>query len=222
MPRATIVDPTGPHPGKTIRVTPNKLDPRTVAAVAYQAGFRGSRLTLAVAVSFAENGAHDATAQHLNTDGSVDTGLWQINSVHGIPIRQLFDPQRNANAAWSISSHGTNFSPWSTYPLRSGAQMVQAQATVAALNRAGGAIKWLQNNPINSDARGGVQSPNIAEQVAHSGPFGAISDFVGKLTDSHTWFRVGEVVLGAALLVIGLLVMVRKQAMAVSKVTAVA
>lgn len=213
MPRAEAPNPTGSgaKPGKILKVTPNKVDPRTVAAVAYQAGFRGAQLVTAVAVSFAENGSHDCTAQNLNTDGSVDTGLWQINSVHGIPIRDLFDAQRNANAAWSISNHGKDWTPWSTYPIRSGAQMVQAQATVASLNRAGGAVKWLQNNPINSSAKGGVMSPGLGTQLERSGPWSSVTDFLGKLTDSHTWFRIGEGVAGGLLVIVAILLLVKNQ-----------
>lgn len=214
MPRAEPIDPTGKYPGRKLKATPNKLDPRTVAAVAYQAGFRGSAWTMAVAVSFAENGSHDATAQNLNTDKSVDTGLWQINSVHGVPIRKLFDPQLNANEAWSISSHGKNWTPWSTYPIRSATQLAQATATIADLKRKGGAVEWLKNNPINSSARGGVMSPNIGDQIAHSGPWGSVADFLGKLTDGSTWFRIGEGVGGAILIIVAILIFVKKSGMA--------
>lgn len=213
MPRAQNPNPTGTgaKPGHKLQATPNKVDPRTVAAVAYQAGFRGRQLVTAVAVSFAENGSHDCTAQNLNTDGSVDTGLWQINSVHGIPIRTLFDAQANANAAWRISSHGRDWTPWSTYPIRSGAQMVQAQATVAAMNRAGGAVQWLKDNPINSSAKGGVLSPGIGTQIERSGPWSAVSGFLGEITSSSLWLRVGEVVGGAILLIVGILLLVKNQ-----------
>lgn len=43
----------------------------------------------------------NAGAVNHNTDGSVDRGLWQINSVHGFK-GNLFDPWRNAQAAKSI------------------------------------------------------------------------------------------------------------------------
>jgi TP901 family phage tail tape measure protein len=43
----------------------------------------------------------DADARNVNTDGSVDTGLWQINSVHGFS-GDLTDPLVNARAAKSV------------------------------------------------------------------------------------------------------------------------
>lgn len=179
--RATPTDPTGTKPGRTIRVVPNPLDPKTVAAVAYQAGFRGNAWAIAVAVSFAENGAHDATAQHVNADGSVDTGLWQINSVHDQwTIRALFDAQTNANAAYQISSQGRDWQPWVTYSRKLYlAQMPAAHATIADLQAHGGAVTWLQNNPLGTapGVKGSVNSPNILTQASR----GWVGDFIGAV-----------------------------------------
>lgn len=50
----------------------------------------------------------------LNKDGSVDYGLWQINSVHGYNPQKLYDPKFNAKAAVSIyKSQGPK--AWATY-----------------------------------------------------------------------------------------------------------
>lgn len=50
----------------------------------------------------------------LNKNGSVDYGLWQINSVHGYDPQKLYDPRFNAKAAVSIyKSQGLK--AWSTY-----------------------------------------------------------------------------------------------------------
>jgi hypothetical protein len=38
---------------------------------------------------------------------------------------------------------------------------------------------------------------------AVTGGFGAISDFLGKLTDPHTWYRVAQILLGAIFLFLG-------------------
>ncbi|MFD7907496.1 transglycosylase SLT domain-containing protein [Kitasatospora sp. NPDC059747] len=86
------------------------------AQVAKQAGFSRDTLVTAIAVAMAESHCNPQ-ASHVNSNGTVDYGLWQINTVH--PQAQdpncRFDPQCNANAAWEISKHGTNFCPWSTY-----------------------------------------------------------------------------------------------------------
>lgn len=50
----------------------------------------------------------------LNKDGSVDYGLWQINSIHGYNPQKLYDPKFNAKAAVSIyKSQGPK--AWATY-----------------------------------------------------------------------------------------------------------
>ena len=62
-------------------------------------GFPSEELVTAVAVSFAEsNGKEDA--KNSNRNGSKDSGLWQINSVHGYD--DLGDPEVNARAAFEI------------------------------------------------------------------------------------------------------------------------
>ena len=124
----------------------------------------------------------------------------------------MFEPQRNANAAWAISSHGKNWSPWTTYPIQSGAQMAKAQLTIYDLvHNHGGAVEWLKNNPIGTpgDVAGSVNSPNIGSQIASSTPLGEIGNALGFITDSHNWYRLGEIVIGAALLLIGLYVTVK-------------
>lgn len=100
------------------------LTPKQIAEHAYDAGFRGQSLTTAVAVALAESSG-DANAH--NGQGQDDSyGLWQINLYGSLgPERraefhlksdaQLYDPDRNARAAWAISDHGKDWSPWSTY-----------------------------------------------------------------------------------------------------------
>ena len=68
---------------------------------------------LAAAVSLAENPTGNPKAENHNTDGSIDRGLWQINSTHG--AQSTFDPLGNAEAAVAISSGGKNWNPWTTF-----------------------------------------------------------------------------------------------------------
>lgn len=68
---------------------------------------------MAAAVAMAESGGRpDAT--NVNSNGSVDAGLWQVNSIHGYDPSSLLDPLSNAKAAVSISNSGANFRPWCT------------------------------------------------------------------------------------------------------------
>jgi Lysozyme like domain len=103
---------------------------RLCAQVGYGAGFRDGSLRTAVAVAMAESGCVPK-ALNYNTNGSWDAGLWQINSVHGYSQTWLFVPSNNAAAAWWISSHGTNWGPWTVY--RNGAFNAYLSDAAAAI-----------------------------------------------------------------------------------------
>lgn len=65
----------------------------------------------AAAVAQAESSGNTTAVNH-DANGTTDTGLWQINSVHG--LSNLTNPLANASAAVKISSDGKNWSPWCT------------------------------------------------------------------------------------------------------------
>ncbi len=46
-----------------------------------------------------------------NKDGSVDKGLWQINSIHGLSDEEVFDPVRSTEFAVSLYKK-FGWSPW--------------------------------------------------------------------------------------------------------------
>ncbi|MGR6964045.1 hypothetical protein ACU610_06265 [Geodermatophilus sp. URMC 61] len=92
------------------------------AQVASRAGFSGDRLVTAVAVGMGESSCRP-NAQNANgptkgcPNGSVDRGLWQINSCWHPSVSRscAFDAQCNANAAYRISAKGANFRSWAAY-----------------------------------------------------------------------------------------------------------
>lgn len=99
-----------------------------VASVAHKAGFRDTALLVAICVALAESkGQPDAEGDISlqNDKWGPSVGLWQIrtlrepeNYYHPDTLRvydELFDPAKNAEAAYAISKHGTDFSPWSTF-----------------------------------------------------------------------------------------------------------
>src|SRR3712207_6747725 len=92
------------------------------AKFASRAGFSGDRLVTAVAVGMGESSCRpDAYLSNGPTkgcpNGSVDRGLWQINSCWHPSVSKscAYDAQCNANAAYRISSGGTNWKPWVAY-----------------------------------------------------------------------------------------------------------
>ena len=50
-------------------------------------------------------------AQNYNSDGSVDIGIAQINSIHGIPAKYLYNWRLNVDAAYSIFKD-SGFGAW--------------------------------------------------------------------------------------------------------------
>ena len=113
-----------------------------IRGYAQNAGFSGGDLDIAVAVAQAESGG-DANAEGdwmfngvlvpKGTQGAVPTsiGLWQIHyTVHPEFDRQsLYDPQYNANAAFSLYSRaGGAFTDWTAYNTGSYAQYLPSSS----------------------------------------------------------------------------------------------
>lgn len=81
-----------------------------------QAGGNPVFADMAAAVALAESGG-DPNSTNVNqggsAPGSVDRGLWQINSQYH-PAESTYDPMANARGAVTISQNGTNWRPWCT------------------------------------------------------------------------------------------------------------
>lgn len=92
------------------------LTPGQIAAVSRKAGCTGDNLVISIAICMAESGGQVEVVSRPNTNGTVDRGLWQINSVHSEYDQQkLLAADYNAAAMFTLSSKGTVWTPWSTY-----------------------------------------------------------------------------------------------------------
>ncbi|MFD0636218.1 ricin-type beta-trefoil lectin domain protein [Catenulispora yoronensis] len=98
------------------------------AKVAAKAGFSFTKtvstsagaqpqIVVAVAVAMAESSCTPRAKNVNNDGGSVDRGLWQMNSRYHPEVSDscAYQIQCNANAAWKVSNHGASWSPWSAY-----------------------------------------------------------------------------------------------------------
>lgn len=108
-----------------------------IITVAQNAGFSGEDLVTAVAVAMAESGG-DPNAFGDAGIGQGSFGLWQINSKFhpefGPDFTTLYDPQTNANAAYSVySAAGNSFTPWSTFKSGSYSSFVSSVAAAVAI-----------------------------------------------------------------------------------------
>jgi cell wall-associated NlpC family hydrolase len=130
-------DPMLPHAGE--RVTPAQR-----YALARTAGFTPEDAVIATAVSMAENRSGDsALPSPTNRDGSIDIGLWQINSQHWAKFggrEAMTDPLRNAQAAYAIWS-SSGWCAWFTFATSCGPNHrgTYAQFMDAARNAVAGA-----------------------------------------------------------------------------------
>lgn len=145
-----------------------------------------NNLATAVAIALAESdGNPDATSP--NPDGGVNVGIWQLDTKgagKGHTVAELKDPNVNADVAATASNNWTDFGEWATY--KSG-KYKQSQY-------------W---SPAQAAAKG--TNRGINPHYGGSGPLAglaSIGDFFGRLTDAHTWVRIGEVVLGLVLIAV--------------------
>ena len=107
-----------------------------VANVLRAAGFNESEIPTFLAIAKAESGWNPAAVNDKNRNGSIDRGLFQINSVHqGNPWypSNPFDPLQSAKAAYAIyKSQG--LSAWSVYNSGAYKQFLQSAPPVQKAN----------------------------------------------------------------------------------------
>lgn len=97
-----------------------------IAKMAYKHGFRGEGLVLAVAISKRESNWNPAAFNGNSNTGDKSYGLFQINMIGDLgPARraeyglssneELFNPDTNMEAAFKLSSNGSDFHHWGGY-----------------------------------------------------------------------------------------------------------
>jgi hypothetical protein len=79
----------------------------------------GPECRLALAIQRAENPQGKCEIYHYNSDGTLDWGYFQINTVHlkrpGLNLRDLLDCKANIDFAYQLYMERQGFTPWSTY-----------------------------------------------------------------------------------------------------------
>lgn len=126
-PPTTVAPPPGPvGTGNTCT-----LSDVTLVRIARGAGFSETDIQYAVAIALAESGGR-VNASHLNTNGSWDIGVWQINdAAHPSYDRNLLftSPGYNAKAAKEIKTTAAAWTPWATYNSGAYAKFMTRAAT---------------------------------------------------------------------------------------------
>lgn len=177
-----------------------KLSANQIAGYAKNAGVTGSNIAIATAIALAESGGDTDVVSKPNRNGTVDKGLWQINSVHAdlLATYNYADPAQNAQMMFILSHNGTNWSAWSTY--KSGAYLVHLPAAQAATPDTSG------SGSVNT--------------VSNSMDFSAIQNFAKLISDPRTWQRMGMVIGGGVMILVAVHKSVPVPVPAIAKIAA--
>jgi hypothetical protein len=173
-------------------------------------GLTPENARLAGAVAWVESKG-DANAHNTNAaTGDNSYGYWQINMLGAMgPERraqfgisrndQLFDPQTNARAMKILSKNGTDFAThWpNTLPL--------AQQRVKT--------HLIQTEGSGPDDGGRSTLDKIGDALNPVDELGGLVDFGNKtarwVSNAENWVRVGYVVGGGAMIIVGLVMMIQ-------------
>ena len=122
-----------------------------VANVLRAAGFPESAIPTMMAIAKAESGWNPAAVNNKNRNGSIDQGLFQINSVHRgnswYPTNPM-DPYQSAVAAYNIwKGAGGTYRDWSVY--NSGAYKKFLQAA-PPIQSGGNPTVMMGNSPVST------------------------------------------------------------------------
>jgi hypothetical protein len=185
------------------------LSPAEVARYALEAGFRGQNAATAVAVSQAENRSGSTTAVNHNSNGTVDVGLWQINSSNASPDA-MTDPAANAAEAFRLASSGRGWGNWTTYRNKSyllflpiaEAAVLAAQAAHPGLGLKVGATTPLDQSTLVPGATPDPQQPSIiGELKAVVEMFNRVGAWI---SNADNWSRILYVGVGGALVIVAI------------------
>lgn len=195
-----------------------------IAGIALNAGFKGTALTVAVAVALAESGgdpqAHNGNAR----TGDDSYGLWQINMLgamgperrarYNLPNNEaLYDPGTNARVAYAMWKERGGFGAWSTY--NHGTYLPKMARASAAVKKNGG--KSIATGSIDPNAPGKTNLsrpdtplPDAIENTIYDlrDSLAGVKGFVDWVTDAKNWIRVGMFVGGSAAVIVGVLMFV--------------
>lgn len=166
------------------------------------------------AIALTESGGNtDAT--NTNKNGSVDTGLWQINSIHGIS-GNLKDARTNARAAKTVYDK-QGFGAWVVFNTNT-YQRKLPDALRASSEAEGTSIgDILRALPVAAgtltDVGGDVArqvGENVTDPLQAVGQIGGLIARAGTfLSDPQNWLRIAYVGLGAAMVIGGLMIVAR-------------
>jgi hypothetical protein len=105
-------------PAESRAAQADQLGHKLTAFQQYACNKFGSACRTALAIQRAENPRGECEIYHYNSDGTLDWGYFQINTVHlkrpGVNLRGLLDCKANIDFAYQLYTE-RGFEPWTTY-----------------------------------------------------------------------------------------------------------
>lgn len=205
-----------------------------MTALALSVGFPASVAPTMGAIGMAESGGN-TQAVHTNSNGSVDKGVWQINSVNSDVINKYggnpLNPTANAQMALAIYKR-QGLQAWSTYTSGAYLKYTNKGGSDSAANVPASFWNDLKDPQWwgalgNGLGGSGVPGTGLVPDPGNEGILGGLSGIVQALqtlTSAATWERIGLVLAGAVLVVIGIIAMIgsNREVRTVGKVAALA
>lgn len=181
-------------------------------------------LAIALAESSVSNAVNDSPGETPpGESGCASVGIWQINHCPGretYPRADLLDPLFNARKAVGKRNSPRGWDHWTQY--RNGAYLeyLDRSSVRSAINATVNASEEELRRTAefgSESALGGVEGeflPGIPDSAIPgldtvTGWVEALGDLLGRLLDPGFWRRVGLILAGAALLILGAVLLIR-------------
>ena len=167
------------------------IDAAELRQLLQTAGFSGDAIDEGVAIARCESSLRtDVVVREDN--GSTSTGLFQINSVHGVSVSALKNPRRNVQEARRLYEAAGK--RWD----RDWVRCSKGLAARVAEDRSNRDTN-LSDIPVIGDTAEGIAA--VANAVGAAA--GAVKGFFEYLTDPNTWRRIALVVAGGGIVLVG-------------------
>ena len=149
---------------------------------------------MAAAIAMAESGGNSDAVSRPNTDGSIDRGLFQINSIHGAPSTTAVEP--NVRYAIQLSKNGNHWTPWTVFKTGAYRKYFDGQGSLVGESVVDVPSPGLSiPNPLGDIATALAAIVAPATLLMKVGPW---------ISDPKNMIRVAQVVFGGVLGIVGI------------------
>jgi len=183
-----------------------------IYSLAKNAGLPDDKARIAAAIAMAESGGNPNDLNDNPGTGDLSYGLWQINMIGSMgPSRRamyglsknedLFNPVINARVMSAISHQGQNFTAWSTYKDGKYNQYLTTSVAWVPVPTPFGTVPV----PTSPGDVAGAVTGGLSDAVGAAVSAGNAVVSTGKwVSNPRNWVRVGYVIGGSVLVIVGL------------------